>query len=172
VTFDAKLTSKTHTEVEPGTKSLTRLTKPEKAAMLDLLIDFLHKTDQFSFPNVFDQALGKRNVWRVGEEREFKLLLNRAMNVLLDEGIDFGVVSGSPGTYERKDYRQSGRRSKGWRKKGLRAFERGVKRALIAAQLAPAEEREKLARSADWQALKLAMASRSPGKKLPPGLEE
>jgi hypothetical protein len=147
------------------------LSKDEKTRIEAALVDFLRAADSFSFPRIFEQALGSRKAWTIGEEREFKKLLWRAMQRLLDEGIDFAVVRGAPGVYARANFQQIARRSKNWRRRSLRTAERGVKRAYVAAALAPSEEKGRLTKAAEWQALKLVMSSRSP-KKLPPGIEE
>ena len=141
----------------------TKLTKPQREELFAELVAKLCEVETFHVPDVFGG--------RAGVGREFRLLLNRAMNRVLDDfGIDFGPVKGEPFTYERKNGRQIERRSKGWRRRGLRLLERGVRRARLAAELATDDERERLGRSADWQALKLAMATRT--RKPLPGLPE
>ena len=143
----------------------TKLTKPEREELFAELVAKLCEVETFHVPDVFGG-------WaRRGGGREFRLLLNKAMNRVLEEdGIDFGVVKGEPGTYERKNGKQIARRSKCNRRRGLRQFERCVRRARLAAELATDDERERLGRSADWQALKLAMATRT--RKPLPGLPE
>jgi hypothetical protein len=126
--------------------------KQELFAMMEQLERF-HKQD----------VLNNYNPQSVGEEREVLLALNGAMHQIRElKGIDFGPVSGHPGTYGRKDSDQTLKRGRRDRAQQVRKGQRALVKFQIAAdKTKDPVEKEKIEREADRQRLRIALNRRS-----------
>jgi hypothetical protein len=148
------------------------MTNDEKQVARQELIAMLMAQQTFSLHDVLNKyATGGS----VAEEREARLLLWEAMeNVRNNHNIDFGPMKAGPatpaGTYERKTWEQVARRSNRQRAAAIRKQQRAHTKMMLAAILAPGDAKERLQRSADWQATKIAF-ERTRSRNLP-GLED
>jgi len=131
-------------------------TSNEKSKLMDRMVEFLRARDVFSEESVIEAFRDEFD----GNLREIRLALWEAREHLrLQEGIDFGPMPKTTGWYERKQWHQVERRAQRQRAKGSKAYQRSEERFRLAAEMAPADARERLNTVADRMLLRMAMRS-------------